>query len=129
MNVTSRRIRDGVARGAITRTRAVRGNRSNKRKPYNWGERIGGDMADSVSSEDVVNAAILEYLKETYENPAIVTGWVVVAEFVDTEGTQDLAAFASNNMPYWKINGMLEAAPYEMNYADEEDLEDEDEDL
>ena len=107
----------------------MRGNRSNGRKPYNWGKRIGGDMADSTNGEDVVNAAILEYLKETYENPAIVTGWVVVAEFVDTEGTQDLAAFAANNMPYWKINGMLEAAPYEMNYMDEEDLEDEDEDL
>jgi hypothetical protein len=86
-------------------------------------------MADAIVSEDLVNAAILQYLREVYEDPAIVTGWVVVAEFVDSAGTQDLAAFASNNMPYWKINGMLEAAPYEMNYAEEDDLEDEDEDL
>jgi hypothetical protein len=78
-------------------------------------------MADLVANEDALNAAILQHLGEVYEDPTIVTGWVVVAEFVDSEGTQALAAFTSTHMPYWKINGMLEAAHYEMNYAEEQE--------
>lgn len=82
-------------------------------------------MAESASTESQIDDAVMAYLRETYETPAILTGWVVVAEFMDTDGTPDLAAFASSGMPYWKINGMIEAAPNEMEYA----YEDEDEDL
>jgi len=82
-------------------------------------------MADEVSPEDAVNAAITQYLHADYENAALVTGWIVVAEFMTTEGTPDITAFAAAGMPYWKINGMLDAAPNEMEYA----YEDEDEDL
>lgn len=82
-------------------------------------------MAESASVETQIDNAVMTYLREVYENPAILTGWVIVAEFMNTEGTPDLAAFASAGMPYWKINGMIEAAPHEMEYA----YEDEDEDL
>ncbi len=85
----------------------------------------GGMMADEVSTEDKIDQAVMAHLRETYEDPAILTGWVIVAEFVDSNGTPELAAFASTGMPYWKINGMIEAAPNEMEYA----YEDEDEDL
>jgi hypothetical protein len=85
----------------------------------------GAGMSESASIESRIDDAVMAYLRETYEAPAILTGWVVVAEFVDIDGTPDLAAFASTGMPYWKINGMIEAAPHEMEYA----YEDEDEDL
>lgn len=77
-----------------------------------------------LEGESLIEEAILRYLREVYEDPAIITGWVIVAEFVDTQGTPDLHAFACSGMPYWKINGMLEAAPYEITYADEEDEDD-----
>ena len=86
-------------------------------------------MADELSPGDAIEKGILQVLQDEYENAAIVTGWVIVAEFMTSEGTPDIHAFAADHMPYWKINGMLEAAPYEMNYAEEDDLEDEDEDL
>jgi hypothetical protein len=87
----------------------------------------GGVMADELSTEHQIDQAVMKHLREVYEDPAILTGWVIVAEFVDSNGTPDLAAFASTGMPYWKINGMIEAAPHEMEYAYED--EDEDEDL
>lgn len=86
----------------------------------------GGRMAEKVSPEDQIDQAIMAHLLDTYENPAILTGWVIVAEFMSTDGTPDLAAFASTGMPYWKINGMIEAAPHEMEYDYEDEEEDED---
>jgi hypothetical protein len=84
-------------------------------------------MAEEVSPKDAVEAAVLRQLQEEYENAAIVTGWVIVAEFMTSEGAPDIHAFAADHMPYWKINGMLDAAPHEMVYA--YDDEDEDEEL
>lgn len=87
----------------------------------------GCRVADDVSAQDALEAAVLRHLQEVYENAAIVTGWVVVAEFMTTEGTPDIHAFAAEHMPYWKINGMLDAGPNEIAYA--YDDEDEDEEL
>lgn len=84
-----------------------------------------GAMSEhTVKSEDALEAAILAYLREVYEDPAIVTGWVVIAEFVDSKGMPDLHAFAATGMPYWKINGMLDAAPGEIAYADDDEDDD-----
>lgn len=87
----------------------------------------GCRVAEEVSPKDAVEAAVLRQLQEEYENAAIVTGWVIVAEFMTSEGAPDIHAFAADHMPYWKINGMLDAAPHEMVYA--YDDEDEDEEL
>lgn len=76
---------------------------------------------DGLEGEALVEAVILRYLREIYENPAIVTGWVIVAEFVDQSGTLALHSSAAYGMPYWKINGMIDAAPREMDYADDDD--------
>lgn len=84
-------------------------------------------MADEVSAQDALESAILRQLQDEYEDAAIVTGWVVVAEFMTTGGTPDIHAFAAEHMPYWKINGMLDAAPHEMAYVFDD--EDEDEEL
>jgi hypothetical protein len=80
----------------------------------------------SVRAEDAIEAATLAYLREVYDDPAIITGWVVIAEFVDSKGTPDLHAFAATGMPYWKINGMLDAAPSEIAYTYDDDDEDDD---
>lgn len=87
----------------------------------------GCRVAEEVSAQDALESAILRHLQVEYENAAIVTGWVIVAEFMTSEGTPDIHAFAAEHMPYWKINGMLDAAPNEMEYA--YDDEDEDEEL
>jgi hypothetical protein len=86
----------------------------------------GTPMSDtaSVKTEDQIEAAVLGYLRDVYDDPAIITGWVVIAEFVDSKGTPDLHAFAATGMPYWKINGMLDAAPSEIAYWSEDDDED-----
>ena len=85
----------------------------------------GADMS-KLEGESLIEEATLRYLREVYEEPpAIITGWVIVAEFVDSQGTPDLHAFAMTGMPYWKINGMLEAAPHEIAYSDEDDDDDE----
>jgi hypothetical protein len=87
----------------------------------------GGDVdVSGLEGESLLEAAMLKYLREIYEDPAIITGWVVVAEFVDSKGSPDLHAFAATGMPYWKINGMLEAAPHEIAYSDEEDDDEDD---
>lgn len=82
-------------------------------------------MADELSPSDAIEKGILRYLQEEYENAAIVTGWVVVVEFMTADGIPDIHAFAADHMPYWKINGMLDAAPHEMCYAYEDADEDE----
>ena len=72
-----------------------------------------------------VDAAILAHLKAEYENAALLAGWVVVAEFITTEGDPDITAFAADGLPYWRVNGLLDAAPYEMGYVEEdEELDD-----
>lgn len=86
-------------------------------------------MADELSPSDAIEKGILQVLQDEYENAAIVTGWVIVAEFMTSEGTPDIHAFAADHMPYWKINGMLDAAPYEMGYAYDDEDADEDEEL
>ena len=86
-------------------------------------------MADELSPSETIEKGILQVLQDEYENAAIVTGWVIVAEFMTTEGTPDIHAFAAEHMPYWKVNGMLEAAPHEMGYVYDDEDEDEDEEL
>lgn len=81
----------------------------------------GPKDAPKKTPHDVVNEAIQAYLHDDYENAALLAGWVVVAEFVTTEGESSLTAFASDGLPYWRINGMLDAAPYEMGYVDEDE--------
>jgi len=76
--------------------------------------------------EEQLEAAMLAYLRENYEGVALITGWVMVAEIMDAEAVPDLVGFAAEHMPYWKINGLIDAGrdiiAYE-EYADA-DIED-----
>jgi hypothetical protein len=78
-------------------------------------------MSEMHDAEQGVEAAIKAYLEQVYEDPVIVTGWVVVAEVMHSDGEPELYPFATDGMPYWKINGLLWAAPDEMVYCDAED--------
>lgn len=76
---------------------------------------------DGLKGDALVEAATLRYLQEIEADPAIVTGWVVVAEYMNADGVPTLLPFAATGMPYWKINGMLDAAREEMIYDDGDD--------
>lgn len=56
----------------------------------------------------------------------MVTTWVVVAEYLDEEGTAGVAAWASDD-PQWRINGLLHAAEDMLDAFDDEDEEIDDE--
>jgi len=86
-------------------------------------------MADEVTSQDAIESAVMMHLQQEYENAAILTGWVVIAEFMTAEGNPAIYAFAADHMPYWKVNGMLDAAPHEMGYMYAGEEEDEDEEI
>lgn len=66
--------------------------------------------------------AIRQYEAETDSGNVLLTGWVVVAEWIDENGDPNLSAFAREGMPYWRIDALLEAGPAEMIY-DIEDYE------
>lgn len=54
------------------------------------------------------------------DSNALLTGWVVVAEWINADGEPNLSAFAREGMPHWRINGLLDSAPSTVIY-DEED--------
>jgi hypothetical protein len=76
-------------------------------------------------AEAKLEAAILAYSRAVEEGGTLLTGWVVVGEFMDADGTPLLSAWASRGLPYWRINGLIDAASdvvaYE--YEEEEDLD------
>jgi hypothetical protein len=89
-------------------------------------DQCGGSM--SVSTLDPVTLdeaahnlerAIMDYDRAAEGEGAIITGWVTVAEFIDHEGQPHLAAYAAHGMPFWRIDGLIEAAPSAMLYMEE----------
>ena len=56
-------------------------------------------MADEVTSQDAIESAVMMHLQQEYENAAILTGWVVIAEFMTAEGNPAIYAFAADHMP------------------------------
>lgn len=74
-------------------------------------------------AERALEDAIVEYEKATNAVGQILVGWVVAAEFIDDEGQPYLAAFAARGMPFWRIDGLIDAAPHAILYMEE--IEDE----
>lgn len=71
---------------------------------------------------------MLSYLRENFDGVALVTGWVLIAEIMDADANPDLVGFAAENMPYWKINGLLDSGRDVIEYDDtlaDADVEDE----
>ena len=80
-------------------------------------EKVAGSL---FSTEVQIENAIRAYDRETTDGNALLVGWVVVAEWIDENGDPALTAFAQERMPYWRINALLEAAPNEIAYDDED---------
>jgi len=78
---------------------------------------LGGVSIDEA--ERNLERAIMEYERAAEGEGAIITGWVVVAEFIDHDGHPHLAAYAAHGMPFWRIDGLIEAAPSAMLYMEE----------
>lgn len=68
-------------------------------------------MAEELSIQDRIQEAIQADAPE--ETPgALCTGWVVVAEWCDSDGKLWLSRADSDNMTAWKRTGMLHDALY-----------------
>ena len=76
--------------------------------------------------EEALEKAIVEFERNSEGYGAIITGWVVIAEFIDTNGDPQLSAYARSGMPYWRIDGLIEAAPTAIVYADWEEIDEDD---
>lgn len=74
-------------------------------------------------AEQRVENAIRSLEDEAGGEGVLITGWVVVAEFIDADGSPTLSAYAREGMPYWRINSLVDCAPLEMIY-DEDDFDD-----
>lgn len=72
-------------------------------------------------AERRLEESIIAYDHEEASGNALLTGWVVVAEWIDADGAPNLTAFAREGMPYWRIDALLEAAPNEIIYGDEDE--------
>ena len=78
-------------------------------------------------AERNLEQALVEYERAVDGEGTLLTGWVIVAEFLTREGTPHLAAYASKGLPYWRIDGMIEAAHNTILYVDAVDEEIDDE--
>lgn len=74
-------------------------------------------------AERALENAIAEYEKATNAMGKILTAWVVAAEFIDEDGQPYLAAYAARGMPFWRIDGLIDAAPHAIPYMEEIDDE------
>lgn len=69
--------------------------------------------------EKQVEDAIRAYEKDSGGEGVLLTGWVIVAEWVNGDGEPELSAFAREGMPYWRIDALLEAAPNVIAYDED----------
>lgn len=84
-------------------------------------EAAPGAMLDA---ETQIENAIKAYELESGGDGLLITGWVVVAEWIDENGDATLSAFARERMPYWRIDALLDAGPDALVYEDwDEDID------
>lgn len=73
---------------------------------------------------DAINQAMRILAKDLEDSDSqICTGWVLVSEWSDFEGTRYLMTDVSENMNPWLAKGMLASAE-EYSYTPEEDVSD-----
>lgn len=71
--------------------------------------------------EKHLESAIIAYDREADGQNALLTGWVVIAEWIDEDGEPAMSAYAREGMPYWRIDGLLSSAPDQFLYVDDDD--------
>jgi hypothetical protein len=74
-------------------------------------------------AERNIEQAIVDLEHSADGGGMILTGWVMVAEFIDKEGHPHLSAYAARGMPFWRIDGLIEAAPQAIVYTEDVDEE------
>ena len=70
-------------------------------------------------AEQALENAIMQYERVSEGDGAILMGWVVIGEFLDHDGHPHLAAYAAQGLPFWRIDGLIEAAPTAIAYMEE----------
>ena len=73
-------------------------------------------------AEKSLEKAIIAFDNESGNGNAILTGWVIIAEWIDEDGDPALSAYAREGMPYWRIDGLLSSAPNQFLYVDPNDF-------
>lgn len=81
-------------------------------------EPAGGELYDA---EKALEEAIIAFDQKADGQNAILTGWVLVAEWIDENGDPALCSYAREGMPYWRIDGLIASAPEQFLYADPDD--------
>ena len=69
-----------------------------------------------MDGEDEFEEAMLKFLRANYEDISMLTGWVLVAEIMESNGDPNLLGVAAEYMPYWKINGLFDSGREVMEY-------------
>lgn len=64
-----------------------------------------------------------DLLEENESAASIVTNWVLVAEFVDTNGERWLARRESEGVTRWCVEGLLHNALYSDTWSSDKDVE------
>lgn len=72
-------------------------------------------------AEKRLEESIVAFDRHTDGANAILTGWVLIAEWIDADGNPAMSAHAREGMPYWRIDGLLSAAPDQFLYIDDDD--------
>jgi hypothetical protein len=75
-------------------------------------------------AEANLEKAILAFEKAATGEGSLLTGWVLIGEFMDSDGMPRLSAWAADGLPYWRIDGMIDAASDIVVYeTEDEDLD------
>jgi hypothetical protein len=67
-------------------------------------------MDGSDPARDAIHAAIQQHAPKGSE--AVLTGWALVAEWMDHDGERWLSRAHSSSLPKWAANGMYHEAIY-----------------
>jgi hypothetical protein len=69
---------------------------------------------------EVIDAALGSTGPKALHGEAMLTGWVVVCEWMDPQGERWLSKFASEGSTQWQIQGFMHHGLYESWQGDEE---------
>lgn len=91
-------------------------------RPYPW---IVDRPLDEPDALKDVPTVVQSLLKDEEDGPIMVTGFALVAEYIDGSGAANVAAWASDDPP-WRITGLLSVADelLDLHVHDDEEIDD-----
>lgn len=75
---------------------------------------------DRHESEAALESALVALERASEGDGMLLTGWIVIAEFIDEDGSPVLSGYARTGMPYWRIDGLIDNANDALCYAEED---------